>query len=140
MNAFFSPSPVGLTKGLAIIRMAVGLLLFYHGQEVFHSDIMKGYTEWDQFKSPAAVYFVYMGKSAELIAGILLTAGLFTRFAALLIMGTFFYITFFLGNGRFWYEDQHPFMFLIFGALFTFSGPGAWSVDALIFKSARGRR
>lgn len=134
MNPFFYPAPVAFTKGLAVIRVAVGLLLVYHGQEVFHPEIMKSYTAWDMFKSPLAVYFVYLGKSTELLAGILLTLGFLTRVAALLTIGTFLYITFFVGNGRFWYEDQHPFMFLIFGVLFAFSGPGAWSMDTLIFR------
>ena len=72
---------------------------------------------------------MYAGKAAELVAGILLTLGLFTRLGALICIGTLAYITFILGHGKFWYEDQHPFMFVLFGLLFLFSGPGAWSLD-----------
>jgi uncharacterized membrane protein YphA (DoxX/SURF4 family) len=28
-------------------------------------------------------------------------------------------------------------MFVLFGLLFLFTGPGAWSIDALIFKKRR---
>ncbi len=80
---------------------------------------------------------VYVGKSSELIAGVSLLFGLFTRLGSLLTIGTLSYITFFVGNGKFWYEDQHPFMFVLFGLLFLFTGPGAWSIDALIFKKRR---
>ena len=43
MNAFFSPAPIQLHKALAAIRIVVGLLLVYHGQEVFNPELMKGY-------------------------------------------------------------------------------------------------
>jgi putative oxidoreductase len=44
------------------------------------------------------------------------------------------YITFKIGHGKFWYEDQHPFMFVLFGLLFFFTGPGKWSLDHVLFK------
>lgn len=80
---------------------------------------------------------VYAGKSSELIAGISLLFGLFTRLGSLLTMGTLSYITFFIGSGKFWYEDQHPFMFVLFGLLFLLTGPGAWSIDGLIFNEQK---
>jgi putative oxidoreductase len=134
MNSFFSPSPLKLNTGLAIVRIIVGLLLAYHGLEVFNPELMNGYADWDMFKGPAAKFIVYAGKSAELVAGVFFLLGLFTRLCAILVIGTFLYITFFIGKGRFWYEDQHPFLFVLFGLLFLFTGPGAWSLDALIFK------
>jgi putative oxidoreductase len=134
MNSFFSTSPLWQKKGLAIIRIILGLLLIFHGKEVFDSEVMKGYTEWDAFKGPTAKLLVYTGKSSEFIAGISLLLGLFTRLGAILVIGTLLYITFFVGHGKFWYEDQHPFMFVLFGLLFIFTGPGAWSIDGLLFK------
>jgi putative oxidoreductase len=77
---------------------------------------------------------VYAGKSAELLSGIFLFAGFFTRLGAVIVVGTFLYITFFVGHGKFWYEDQHPFMFVLFGLLFIFTGPGAYSLDGWIGK------
>jgi putative oxidoreductase len=130
----FSSSPLRVARGLAVVRIIVGLLLIYHGREVFFPEIMNSYFEWDTFKSPFAKFAVYAGKSSELIAGILLLLGLLTRLCGLLIMGTFSYITFFLGHGHFWYEDQHPFMFALFGLLFFLTGPGVWSADSRLFK------
>ena len=89
---------------------------------------------WDSFKGPYAKLMVFGGKTTELMAGIFLLFGLLTRVGAILLMGALSYITFFVGHGRFWYEDQHPFMFVLFGLLFLFTGPGAWSIDALLFK------
>jgi putative oxidoreductase len=134
MINFLSASPILANQGLAIVRIIIGALLIYHGQEVFNAELMKGYMQWNTFKGSTAMALVYIGKSSELLAGVLLFAGLLTRLGTVLIVGTFSYITFFVGHGKFWYEDQHPFMFLLFGLLFFFTGPGAWSIDGLIFK------
>ena len=138
MKQFFSPFPIMQPAGIGIIRIIVGLLLVYHGWEVFDSETIKTYTSWDSFKgfsSPVAM--VYFGKGSELLAGILLTIGLFTRVACIIIMGTFIYITFLVGNGKFWYEDQHPFMFLLIACMFFFTGPGIFSMDTLLSKQSR---
>ena len=134
MKSFFSPSPFAFNEGVAIVRIILGAMMIYHGQEVFNPEIMNGYLQWDTFKGPASKFMVYAGKSSEFISGLSLFFGLFTRLGALLAMGTLSYVTFFVGHGRFWYEDQHPFMFVLFGLIFIFTGPGAWSVDSLIFK------
>jgi putative oxidoreductase len=134
MKTFFSPAPYFPDKIIAVVRIIVGLLMVYHGQEVFDSKLMQEYAKWDVFKDKSAVMMVYAGKSSELVAGILLTLGLFTRVGAVLLIGTMAYILFFVGHGRFWYEDQHPFMFILFGILFLFYGPGAWSLDATLHR------
>ncbi len=137
MNYFLSPSPIWQQKGIAVIRIIVGALLIYHGQEVFNSDLMNGYMTWDNFKSPIGRLMVYAGKSSELLAGISLFLGLFTRIGSILLIGTLSYITFFVGHGKFWYEDQHPFLFVLLGLFFIFTGPGAWSLDGLIFNKTK---
>jgi putative oxidoreductase len=135
MHRFLSSSPIWNEKGLATIRIVVGLLMIYHGQEIFNPELMKSYEEWETFKGPMAKFMVYAGKGSELLAGISLFLGLFTRVGCVLMIGIFSYITFMMGHGKFWYEDQHPFMFLLFGVLFIFTGPGAWSLDGVLFKN-----
>lgn len=134
IRSFFSSKPIWQHKGLAIVRILLGLQILYHGLEVFDSETMRMYTEWDIFKGDNGLFLVYVGKSTELMSGILITLGLFTRVGCVLVMGALSYVTFFVGGGKFWYQDQHPFMFVLFGLLFLFTGPGAWSLDALIFK------
>jgi uncharacterized membrane protein YphA (DoxX/SURF4 family) len=38
-----------------------------------------------------------------------------------------------VGDGKIWYEDQHPFLFVLLAAVFFFTGPGKWSIDYLLF-------
>jgi len=133
MNKFFSSSPVFQQEGLAMIRVIIGLFMIYHGIEIFDAATMQGYTTWDQFKGkPSPTFFVYAGKAAELIAGILFTIGWFTRPASLVLILTMLYISFFVGHGKVWYEDQHPFLFVLLGFVFFFTGPGKWSVDSIL--------
>lgn len=133
MISLFSPAPIFLNHGIAILRIAIGLLLIYHGIEIFTPETMNSYLEWEMFKGPYGKFLVYMGKGSEFITGMLLLMGLLTRAAALVIIGNFSYITFFVGEGRFWYQEQHPFMFALFGVLFFITGPGAWSLDGILF-------
>ena len=120
--------------GIAFVRIITGAFLIYHGWEVFDAATMQQYVQGDMFKASAhPLLMPYLGKSSELAAGILLTLGLFTRIACVIIIGTFIYITFFIGSGKFWYDDQHPFMFVLMGLVFFFTGPGSASIDTVLF-------
>ncbi|HMR93517.1 MAG TPA: DoxX family protein [Chitinophagaceae bacterium] len=118
--------------GLSLLRIITGLLLIYHGWEIFSAAKMKEYAQWEALGRflPASA-MAYAGKAAELLAGVLLAIGLFTRAAALLGAGTLLYICFFIGQGRFWYEDQHPFVFALLCLVFFFTGSSSWSIDGL---------
>ena len=134
MNKLLSTNPVMAAGGLTVIRIIIGCFLIYHGSEVFDKNKMNEYIAWDIFKnSSSSSFMVYMGKTAEFGAGLLLAIGLFTRIACIIIIGTFIYIPFFVGNGKIWYEDQYPFLFALFGCVFFFVGPGKWSIDNILF-------
>jgi putative oxidoreductase len=136
MKQFFSPSPLWRGNGLAFIRIVIGSFLIYHGWEMFDTPAMNEYFKWDMFKdSSLAKFFVYGGKVAELLSGILLVFGLFTRIACIILICTLGYIAFFVGHGKIWYEDQYPFLFVVIGFIFFFTGPGSFSLDSVIFKN-----
>lgn len=129
-----SPAPLFYKQGLVFIRIVVGLLMAYHGFEVFDRQTMEPYFEWDVIKAlPAPEFMVYLGKSLELVTGICFVLGLFTRIAALMMMGDMLFICFYVGSGRFYYQDQHPFLFAMIALVFVFTGPVAWSLDEKIF-------
>ena len=134
MDRFFSSNPIRPQSGLLVIRIITGLLMTYHGWEVFDAQTMKGYFDWDAFKgfsSPSLI--VYIGKSAELVAGLLLTVGLLTRLASMILIASMLYILFYIGHGKVWYEDQHPFLFVLIGFLFLVMGGGRFSLDYFFF-------
>lgn len=111
-------------KILAVVRITCGLLLVYHGQEVFDPNKMNEYAKWEIFNRTFGETLAYLGKGAEFVAGVCWVLGILVRPASMMVIVTFLYITFFIGHGKFWYEDQHPFMFLLFGILYLFIGSG----------------
>lgn len=140
MNRFFSSTSFWQNTGLAFVRVIAGLLLVYHGWEIFDTAKMNEYMGWDIFKRSSSMsVMVYMGKAAELVAGIMLVVGLLTRVAALILIFTLLYISFFVGHGKVWYEDQHPFLFVLLGLVFLFMGGGKWSLDHLLFNKNHRR-
>lgn len=136
MKRFFSSLPLWQDNGLALIRIVTGGFLIYHGCEMFDTPAMNEYFKWDMFKdSSNARIFVYSGKVAELVSGILLVLGLFTRIACIIVICTLGYIAFFVGHGKIWYEDQYPFLFVLIGLIFIFTGPGSFSLDSVILEN-----
>lgn len=136
LNIIFSNKLFYYQEALGVVRIITGLFMIYHGWEIFSSETIQQYLEWDMFKnSPNGKLLVYMGKSAELIGGLLLFSGLFTRIGCIILAVDMFYVTFFVGNGKIWYDAQHPFMFVMFAILFFFTGPGKWSIDNLRMKN-----
>jgi len=136
MNILFSNERLSWADaGIGGIRIIIGLFMIYHGQEVFNAAKIKEYASWDQLKGfshPLAM--AYLGKGSELLGGLLLAAGLFTRLGCLILIGTLGYITFFIGKGQVWMDDQHPFLFVLIAAMIFFTGPGKWSADGKLFK------
>ena len=118
--------------GIALVRILTGGMLIYHGWEIFDAAKMDEYAKWESLNGylPGKL-MAYTGKAAELVSGALLLIGLFTRVAAVVAALTLLYICFFIGQGRFWYEDQHPFVFALLCLGFFFTGSGCWSVDSL---------
>ncbi len=134
-NQLFSQLRSWQHNGLAILRIVTGLLMVYHGWEVFDSNKMNEYSKWEVVKTlPAPLFMVYAGKALEFSSGALLALGLFTRTAALLMAVNMLFICFRIGNGKFYYEDQHPFIFAMMALVFFFAGPVKWSIDQLMFK------
>lgn len=132
MNKLFSSDPLWQTNGLVVLRIITGLLMAYHGLEVFKPELIKGYSEWESVKKlPYPLLMAYIGKGLEFVTGIFLTIGLFTRIAALFMFINMIFICFKIGNGKFYYEDQHPFIFALLALVFFFTGPVKFGLDNL---------
>lgn len=136
MNTLFSSHPIRENESAyALIRMLVGFLMLYHGIEIFDYSLMLEYSNWDQLKNlPFSLSLVYLGKGLELITGVCFILGFFTRIAALLMAIDMVCICFYVGSGKFWYEDQHPFLFAIIAILYFALGSGKWSIDRMLAK------
>jgi putative oxidoreductase len=117
---------------LAILRIVTGLLFLEHGTSKFF-----GFPVAFPMPGPLPPMLLASGV-IELVAGLLITLGLFTRLAAFIASGEMA-VAYFIGHfpKGFWPVANmgdaailYCFVFLYIAA----AGPGAWSVDA-----ARGR-
>ena len=122
-------------NAIAVTRIIVGGFMIYHGAEIFSREKMDGYENFlNDMKMSNAVMMSYLGKGCELAAGLMLVPGLLTRAAAVLMAVTLGFITFGIGDGRIYMEEQHPFMFVLFAFIFFFDGGKKWSVDNILFR------
>lgn len=135
MKKLFSASErIWLEPGMAMVRVIVGLFMVYHGWEIFNAQKMADYTKWlTDLAFPLPAVMAAIGKLCELVSGLLLTVGLFTRLAVFPLMATMLGICFAMGKGRVFYEDQHPFLFVLLGLVFFFYGSGKYSLDHTFF-------
>ena len=118
---------------LAILRIVVGLLFLEHATQKFFG-----------FPAPFPVHplppMLIAAGAIELVAGILITIGLFTRLAAFIASGEMA-VAYFIGHfpKGFWPAPKmgegailYCFVFLYLAA----AGAGAWSVDNARMKNA----
>lgn len=130
-----------LDYGLLLIRLALGIIMVAHGaQKLFtfgYGGVVGGMT---QMGLPLPQVSAALIIAAELGGGLLMLAGLLTRFAgaafafAMLVAATQVHLAagFFLPNGY-----EFTLMLALTALGITLTGPGRLSIDALI---TRGRR
>lgn len=137
LNFIFKSKPNYINFGLFIYRLALGISMFYHGYLKWLSG-SQGLYKVGAMLAPLGVSGGYemLGTAAalaEMIGGILIAVGLFTRIGAILVVGTLATATIVSLNGSFFSWD-YPSQ-LGFGALMLFfAGAGRFSLDKALFK------
>ena len=126
------------SKGLALIRMIIGLLLIYHGYDVFNTEQMSGNAKWMyDLHYPFPTFFAFAGKAAEFVGGLSLLLGYRVRLFTIHLVVTLLLITFTMGHGKIFTDDQHPFLFALICAVYFFLGSGEWSLDEYMEKEKK---
>ena len=134
LRRFLSPAPIWQHTGIILIRLIVGLFICYHGLEVFDRQKIEDYAKWlNDLHFPSPYFMALLGKGTELVAGIMLLTGFLTRVAVIALIITMLIITFFMGKGNIFMDDQHPFLFVLLFLVIFFTGPGKFSMDYVLF-------
>ena len=125
---------------LPLLRIAMGLILIPHGCQKlfgwFHGLGFEGFTQlFDKLGyHPGAAYTVIAG-TIELVGGICLVLGLFTRgWSLLLVIFMVFGVQFTSEKGFFWTQGgaEYSLLILVVGLVFLIRGGGKWSLDRMI--------
>jgi len=120
-------------RALSILRIVAGLLFVEHATQKFFA-----------FPAPFPMQplpplFMAAG-TIELVAGTLITLGLFTRFAALIASGEMAVAYFMIHNPQsFWPILNKGEVVILFCFTFfylVFAGPGSWALDHVVGKKA----
>ena len=138
LNFLFKSKPDYINFGLLFYRLALGISMFYHGYLKYVSG-EQGLYKVGAMLSALGVssgFEVILGtiaSYAEMVGGILLIIGLFTRIGTLLVVGTLAIATILNLNGNFFSWDYPSQM--AFGAIMLFfAGAGRYSLDKALFK------
>jgi len=125
-------STVQSNYGIDVIRILSGLIILSFGLEIFNIEKMNGYTEWTtDVGIPFSDILVHIGKVSELIGGLCLTIGLWTRLASIPLIFTMFVITFIMLDGSI---KTGSFYLLMIFVIYFFIGSGRLSLDYLLSK------
>lgn len=144
LSFIFKSKPNYINFGLLIYRLALGISMFYHDYLKWLSG-PEGLYKVGSMLAPLGVPGGYLGvpggyeilgtmaSCAEMIGGILIVLGLFTRIGSLMLIGTLAMATTLSINGSFFSWDYPSQMG--FGALMLFfAGAGRYSLDKALFK------
>jgi putative oxidoreductase len=136
-------------KVLSLLRVVSGLLFLQHGlQKILHfppappppTVVAAAAAAAKAVVPHAAPWFVQPAGAIELVGGVLIALGLFTRGAAFICSGEMAFAYFMAHAPRSFYPINNQggeavfYCFVFF--YFVFSGPGPFSVDALIKKKS----
>jgi|SRR6185312_2416257 putative oxidoreductase len=135
MSKFFSTkhSAGAFNLGMLILRIATGLLLASHG----YAKLIKFNTLKYRFMN-----FMHLGSTAslsliifaELICGILLILGLFTRLACIPIIIGMAVVVFIASHGQIFDTGERGMVYLAATLTILLCGPGRISVDGMMGK------
>ena len=125
---------------LTLLRAFLGFLFTYHGalRLFVPTNLAGSIVYFTQVGIPFAKYLVYLFGAVEIVGGLLLLLGLFTRLAAFVVMLELVYVFFrvHLRNGFFVNTNGYEFvLILIFALIFVLvNGPGHLSLGKLFKK------
>lgn len=105
----------GLHIGVDLIRILIGGIIISFGVEILNTEQMDGYTEWlMKVGMPLPELMAYIGKLSEIVCGMLLLVGLFTRLSTIPLMITMCVINFIMLDGDL--RTQPFYLLLIFAS------------------------
>lgn len=129
--------------GLAILRVGIGLYIaFGHGHAKMFAGGTLGPSEGfiqttADLGFPAPVLFAWMAAFTEFLGGLALALGLFTRPAALGLVGTMVVAAFLEHKGDPWVGDpskELAMLYMLPAIAFVFLGSGGYGIDAVLRK------
>jgi len=126
------------TDILFIIRIIVGLWIFWYGKDVFKPEWFHGrLIMWKRdYPFSNTILMLYLSKGAECFLGLTLALGFLTRIGSFVLL---FVMSVAVIIGQRWHvfpydKGEITLFYWLFFLTFLFLGGGKYSLDSLIFK------
>ena len=128
--------PVWRDRVLAVLRIVTALLFLQHGLAKHF-----GFPHVAAFDNMQPYSLAWFAGVIEIVGGVLLLIGLFTRPVAFILSGEMAF-AYFIGHAHQGFfpilnRGELAALYCFLFLYFVFSGPGAWSVDGMMGKTAR---
>lgn len=121
-----------------ILRIWLGIAFIMHGLPgVFNADYMAGHTGMlEMYGIPLPNIMAYFSKGGELVSGVLLLLGLFTRVGAIIVMINMLVATFFAMQGDIFgdFQAEVSFTYFLMALCIYLARPTAYSLDNVFLK------
>lgn len=121
---------------LTILRIWLGIAFIAHGLPgIFNPDYMAGHTGMmELYDIPLPAITAYLSKGGELLSGILLFLGLFTRLGAVIVIINMFVATFFAMRSNIFgdFQAEISFTYLLIALAIFLKGSTAFSLDSMM--------
>lgn len=115
--------------GMTIIRILTGWFIFRYGRELFQIDGLLDFLKTKNLPFP--IFLGYAAKIIELVGGIFLMIGLFTRWVTPLLIVVLCGVIYTTTQGSI-FDAELPILFILLFTVFLINGAGQWSIDHLI--------
>lgn len=112
--------------GTTLIRILTGWFIIRYGMELFSIDGLLDFLKKENIPFP--VFTGYAAKIIELVGGICLILGLFTRWVTPPLIIVMYGVIYTTAHGNI-FQGEGAALFMFLFALFLIHGPGKWSVD-----------
>lgn len=127
---------------LLVIRIWLGYRLIAASYSsvvdiIFHPEQRAFFIKWfgDELHFPMPLLMAFLAKGAELMGGLFLLIGLFTRISASIVAFTMFIATVTANLGEnFIIDGGFTISYFLFALIFLFWGAGKYSFDHLLFR------
>lgn len=135
MKKLLSTRPLAINFALLLLRVGVfSFMVFAHGWGKFTYLTGNEPIDFYDFMGIGQKASLVLAVFGELICGVFILLGLFTRLATIPMLLTMLVAALGAHSDSIFGEGEHALLFAVIAVVLFFTGPGKYSADKLIFK------
>lgn len=136
MKILFQKSKIDV---LVILRFWLGFMMIMHSYETFQGDNVHGFADYlsKKLHFPLPLLMAYLAKGSELIGGILLLTGFFTRIGAVLVIIPLAVAAFYAHGNNLLEHGELALNYLLIAIVVLINLPIKFGLDEILQKKSK---